>query len=357
MTAAKAMAVRLVVRWETLLVVAIVAAGIWSTTLSPFFLRRANLLDLLTPYIFIGLMAFGLTFVVVAGEIDISIVSNMAVSVVCFAQLFDAGVNVWVAALIGLAVATVLGLVNGALVSLLDLPSLAITLGTLAAYGGLAYVILSGEGVASFPSGYTKIGGGYIAGNQLPIALLIAVAIAVVLGLVLHGTRFGRYVFTIGSNREAARFSGIPVARVRMSVFGISGLMAGLAGVAYVGYFGSARADAGTGSLLDVVTAVVLGGVDIFGGAGSMLGVFLALVLVAELRNGMQLANIQGDTQDIVIGGLLLAAIVAGNLIRAAHAGRIRLGPLRLTRREVIAHHATEAVKTSKLAPQNLKGR
>ncbi len=357
MTAARAIALRLLARWETLLVVAIVGAGIWSTTLSPFFLKRANLLDLVTPYIFIGLMAFGLTFVVVAGEIDISIVSNMAVSVVCFAQVFDAGVNVWLAALIGLVVATVLGLVNGALVSVLDLPSLAITLGTMAAYAGLAYVILSGEGVASFPSGYTKIGGGYIAGNELPIALPVILAVAVVLGIVLHATRFGRYVFTIGSNREAARFSGIPVMRVRMAVFAASGLMAGLAGVVYVGYFGSARADAGTGSLLDVVTAVVLGGVDIFGGAGSMLGVFLALVLVAELRNGMQLANIQGDTQDIVIGGLLLAAIVAGNLVRRAQTGRFRVRPLRLGRKEVIAHDAADALMPSKLAPQNLKGR
>jgi rhamnose transport system permease protein len=346
----QAIARPLLARWETLLVVAIVGAGIWSTTLSPFFLKRANLLDLLTPYIFIGLMAFGLTFVVVAGEIDISVVSNMAVSVVCFAQLFDAGVNVWLAALIGLVVATVLGLVNGALVSILDLPSLAITLGTLAAYGGLAYVILSGEGVASFPSGYTKIGGGYIA-NELPIALLVVVGVAFVLGLVLHATRFGRYVFAIGSNREAARFSGVPVARVRMTVFVISGLMAGFAGAVYVGYFGSARADAGTGSLLDVVTAVVLGGVDIFGGAGSMLGVLLALVLVSELRNGMQLANIQGDTQDIVIGGLLLAAIVAGNLVRAAQAGRIRLGPVRLGRKEVIGTDAPDSIP-SNLAPR-----
>ena len=357
MNVVKSGAVRLLARWETLLVLAIIGAGIWSWQLSPFFLQRANLLDLLTPYIFTGLMAFGLAFVVIAGEIDISIIGNMAVSVVCFAQLFAAGVNVWIAALIGLGISTVLGLVNGTLVSVLELPSLAITLGTMAAYGGLAYVVLSGEGVASFPIHYTNIGGGYIAGNQLPIALFLVVGAAVVLGLVLHATRFGRYVYTIGSNREAARFSGIPVTRVRVTVFAISGLMAGVAGVDYVGYFGSARADAGAGSLLDVVTAVVLGGVDIFGGAGSMLGVFLAFVLVAELRNGMNLANIQGDTQDIVIGGLLLAAIVAGNLLRAAQAGRIRVGPLRLGRKEVVGQEAAEAVMSSKLATQNLKGR
>ncbi len=334
---------RLLARWESILVLAIIGAGIWSTTLSPYFLKRANLLDLVTPYVFIGLMAFGLTFVVIAGEIDISVVSMLAVSVVCFAQIFEAGVNVWLAGLAALAVATALGLGNGVLVGLLNLPSLAITLGTLAAYGGLAFVILGGEGVASFPNDFTQIGGGYLWGNQLPVALLVLFGAALLLGLLLHATRFGRYVFSIGSNREAARFSGIPVARVRVSVFALSGLMAGVGGVVYIGYFGSARADAGTGALLDVVTAVVLGGVDIFGGAGSMLGVLLALILVAELRNGMQLANIAGETQDIVIGALLLAAIVAGNLLRAAQADGALSGRLRLRRREVVDHEAADS--------------
>ena len=355
MTRASRLARRLLARWETLLVVAIIGAGVWSTTLSPFFLTRANLLDLVTPYVFIGMMAFGLTFVVIAGEIDISVVSMLAVSVVCFAQIFDSGTNVWIAALAGLAVATALGLVNGLLVGLLNLPSLAITLGTLAAYAGLAFVVLGGEGVASFPESYTRIGGGYLWSDQLPVALLVLLGFALVLGLLLHATRFGRYVFTIGSNRETARFSGIPVARVRVTVFALSGLMAGVGGVIYVGYFGSARADAGTGSLLDVVTAVVLGGVDIFGGSGSMLGVLLALVLVAELRNGMQLANIAGETQDIVIGALLLAAIVAGNLLRAAQAGGVPTGRLRPRRREVIEHETAEVVVPSSLEPRARK--
>jgi rhamnose transport system permease protein len=347
---------RLLARWETLLVVAIVGVGIWSATLSPFFLQRANLLDLVTPYIYIGLMAFGLTFVVVAGEIDISVVSTLSVSVVCFAQLFGAGANVWLAAAAGLAIAGALGLVNGVLVGILNLPSLAITLGTLAAYQGIAFVVLSGEGIASFPLGYTQIGGGYIR-NELPVALLVLLGFALLLGLLLQATRFGRYLFTIGSNREAARFSGIPVARARVTIFVISGLMAGVAGVVYVGYFGSARADAGQGSLLDVVTAVVLGGVDIFGGTGSILGVLLALVLVAEVRNGMQLANIAGDIQNIVIGGLLLAAIVVGNVIRRAQAGGLQPRELLRRRREVGSGQPSEAALFVESNPQDAKGR
>jgi rhamnose transport system permease protein len=343
----KQLTLRVVARWETLLLVAIFGVGVWSASLSPFFLHRANLLDLVTPYAFIGLMAFGLAFVVIAGEIDISLVSTLAVSVVCFAKIFEAGVNIWLAALAGLAIATTLGLVNGVLVGVLNLPSLAITLGTLAAYQGLAFVVLGGGEVATFPPGFAKIGGGYLAGNQLPVALLVILGTAFTLGLLLHATRFGRYLFTIGSNREAARFSGIPVPRVRVTVFAMSGLMAGIAGIVYTGYFGSARADAGTGSLLDVVTAVVLGGVDIFGGAGSMLGVFLAFVLVAEIRNGMQLANVAGYTQDIVIGVLLLTAILIGNLVRTAQEGGLGLRRPRLRRREVVGTGAADPAMSS----------
>ena len=182
---------RLLARWEVLLVIAIIGVGIWSATLSPFFFVRANLLDLLTPYAFIGLMAFGLAFVVIAAEIDISVGSILAVSVVCFSQFYDAGLNVWLALVAGLVIATALGAVNGVLVGVFELPSLAITLGTLAAYSGLAYVILPGEGVAAFPEGVTKFGGGYI-NTELPIALLVLVAFAVGLGFVLHATRFGR---------------------------------------------------------------------------------------------------------------------------------------------------------------------
>jgi rhamnose transport system permease protein len=326
----------IVVRWEAVLVVLIVAAGLWSTTLSDLFLTRANLLDLATPYIFIGLMALGLTFVVIAGEIDISVASILAVSVVVLGQVYEAGANIWLAAAVGLLVATGLGLVNGLLVGVVGLPSLAVTLGTLAAYRGLAFLIHSGEGVASFPTGFTNIGIGYVWGQQVPIALLVFLGAAIALGFLLHSTRFGRYVFAIGSNREAARYSGIPVMRVRVAVFGLSGLLAGIAGLVYVGFFGSTRADAADGSLLDVVTAVVLGGVDIFGGSGSMLGVVLSVVLVAELRNGMQLDNFGGDTQNIVVGVLLLAAILAGNAIRALQSSGIRTRIARARKKEVV---------------------
>ncbi len=326
---------RAVARWEALLVLLILGGGIWSWTLSSFFLKSANLLDLATPYIFIGLLAFGLTFVVVAGEIDISVASTMAVSAATTAQIWHAGASIWLAALGGLGVAGVLGLANGLLVGVLNLPSLAVTLGTLAAYRGLAYVILGSNARSGFPTTFTNIGGGYIS-NELPIALLLLLGVAAALGLLLHATRFGRYLYAIGSNREAARFSGIPVTRVRVTIFVLSGLTAGIAAIVYLGFFGSVQADAASGSeLVNIVTAVVLGGVDIFGGSGSMLGVLLALILIAVLRNGMQLANLGGATQDIVIGGLLIGAILAGNVVRAAKGGGLPWTRLRTSQKEV----------------------
>lgn len=339
--------VHLAARWETLLVVLIIGAGIWSTTLSSYFLHQANLLDLTTPYAYLGLMAFGLTFVVIAGEIDISVCSTMTVSAVSFAQLWHSGVDVWIAAAVGLAIAAGLGLVNGLLIGVLNLPSLAVTLGTLAAYRGLAYVILGGQARSGFPTSFTNIGGGYIH-TDVPVALLVMLGSALVLGLVLHATRFGRYLYTLGSNREATRFSGVPDTRVRVTIFVISGLMAGLAGIVYLGYFGSVQADAASGSeLITVVTAVVLGGVDIFGGAGTMLGVLLALILVAELRNGMQLANIGGAAQDIVVGGLLLGAILAGNVVRAVQGRGLPWWRARRPRKEVLGTQPQEQVQVN----------
>ena len=335
MSAIGRLARRAVVRWETLLVLLIVGAGAWGSTVTPHFFRTANLLDMTTLYVFWGLLAFGLTLVVVAGEIDISVASTTAVSAAAIAELWHAGASIWLAAAGGLCLAGALGLANGLLIGVLNLPSLAVTLGTLAAYRGLAYVILGSNARSGFPTSFTNIGGGYIS-NQLPIALLVMLGFALVLGVLLHATRFGRYLYAIGSNREAARFSGIPVTRARVTIFLLSGLMAGVAAIVYLGYFGSVQADAAQGSdLVNVVTAVVLGGVDIFGGSGSMLGVLLALILIAVLRNGMQSANLGGATQDIVIGGLLIGAILAGNVIRAIRDGRLPRTWLSLPRKEV----------------------
>src|SRR5260370_29070274 len=176
----------------------------------------------------------------------------------------------WVAALIGLPLGTLLGAANGILVSFFNLPWLAVPLGTLAAYRGLAFVILGGGGVTGFPDAFTRLGLGYVGTSVVPVSLVILLLFAGALALLLHGTRFGRYVYAIGANREAARFSGIPVIRVRILLFALSGFMAAAPGLLYAGFFGTARADAAAGALLDVVTAAIRGGCDNFGDLGTV---------------------------------------------------------------------------------------
>jgi rhamnose transport system permease protein len=280
-SAAAAITRRAFGRWEALLVVLILAAGVWSWTLSSFFLRRANLLDLATPYIFIGLAAFGLTFVVVAGEIDISVMSIMAVSAVSIAEIWSAGVNVWLAALAGLGVAVALGLTNGLLVGLLDLPSLAVTIGTLAVYRGIATILLGPNTVANFPVTYTNLGVNAFpfTGNDLTYSAAIFIVLALVFGIVLHATPFGRSVYAMGASVEAAQFSGIRVKRIKFWLFVLSGFLAGFAGILWTLKFSSARYDSGVGLELYVVTIVLLGGISIFGGRGTIAGVVLAVAV------------------------------------------------------------------------------
>jgi rhamnose transport system permease protein len=306
---------RLLERWETALVVLLLVAGVWGAYLSPFFLYPGNLLDLMTPSVAIGFMALGLTLVVVAGEIDISGPSILAVSSVVFALLWSGGMNIGAACLVAMAVGAGLGLLNGLLVAALDLPSLAVTLGTLAAFRGLAFILQQADSVSGFPQAFSRLGSGYVWQGLVPIPLLLFLCFAAVLAVLLHGTRLGRYIYTIGANREAAVFSGVPVRRVRVLVFVLSGWMASLGGLIYAGFFASVRADIASNDLLDVVTGVVLGGVNIFGGSGSVAGVVIALFLIATARNGMSLANIPGPTQDIFIGVLLLTAIILVNSI------------------------------------------
>jgi rhamnose transport system permease protein len=302
-------------RWELVLVFLIVGAALWSNNISPFFAQQ-NFLDMLKPFVAIGLMTLGLTLVVIIGEIDISITSILALSAVIFASAWASGVPLALACLIGIATGAILGLINGILVGVFNLPALAVTLGTQVGYQGLAFVILTTEGVTSFPDALTRIGFGFLPGTSIPVAVVILAVFALMFSILLHATRFGRNAFIIGSNKQAARFSGIPVKRIQVMVFVLSGSMAGIAGIVYAGFFNTVRADIASADLLDVITGVVLGGVSIFGGSGSIPGVILSLVLIATVRKGMGLANISSPVQGMVIGVLLVLAILLGNFIK-----------------------------------------
>jgi rhamnose transport system permease protein len=195
-------------------------------------------------------------------------------------------------------------------------------LGTLALYRGLAYVILGSEAVSNFPSSYTSFGIGDVPGTLIPWTFVVFVVLALLFLLILHRSWIGRQIYAIGNNKDAARFAGIRVAQVKLWLFVISGLLSALAGIIFTARISSARADNALGLELDVVTVVLLGGVNIFGGSGSLVGVILALFVVGGLRNALGLADISGDVQNTVIGTLLVLSVLAPNIVQRIRASR-----------------------------------
>jgi rhamnose transport system permease protein len=306
----------LLLRWEWLLVLLIIVACFVNASLSRYFLDVDNLFDMTFNFMEKSLVALPMTFIIISGNIDLSVASNLAMSAVIMATAFQSGLNIWLAVLLGLCIGTIGGLINGLLVSRLRLPALAVTLGTYALYRGVAFVLLGDLVVKGFPDSFIYIGQGNVLNTPVPVPLLLFSVMAVVFGLVLHRTAFGRLIYAIGNNEEACRYSGVAVNRIKVIIFALSGFMSALAGVIMTARFGSVRPNIAAGLELDVITAVVLGGVDIFGGQGSILGVVLALFLMGITRFGMSLKNVPGQVQSTLIGFLLILAILLPQLLR-----------------------------------------
>jgi rhamnose transport system permease protein len=302
--------------WEVCLVVLILAAGAWSAQLSPYYLNLDQILQSSSQFIIPGLLALGLFTVVVTAEIDISLASTLAIGTVLFGRLAAAGLPVLAAIPIVVAICALLGAFNGLLVARLGLPSLAITLGTMGAYRGVAFIIGLDTGYTDFSDSYLFVGSSNVFGI-VPVSLLLFSGLAVLVAFLMHKTVFGRRCFATGRNKEAAWIAGIDVARIKVLAYGTAGALAGAAALVWIGQYGSARGDNADGAILFVVTAVVLGGVDISGGRGSVLGVVLALLLLGTLRNGMGLANIGGPVQTVVLGGLLTLGVLRPVGLRA----------------------------------------
>lgn len=307
---------RLLLRWELLLLVLIIIVSIINSILSPYFLQTRNLFRSTSDFMEMGLMMLPMVFVIITGNIDLSVASNLAMCASFMGWLFNNGWNIWLAAGAALILGTLGGLLNGFLVARVRLPALVVTLGTFAFYRGVAYVLLGDQAARGYPPSFTYIGQGRVGGTLVPFSLVLFLALALVFGLVLHKTVFGRYAYAIGNNEEACRYSGVAVDRIKMIIFMMSGFMAALAGIVLAARFGSTRPDIGLGLELDVITATVLGGVDIMGGSGTMLGAFLSLFLIGVMRFGMGLINIQGQVQSIAIGMLLILAILLPRLFR-----------------------------------------
>ena len=312
-------------QWEALLVIVLILSLALGRMLSPVFLTGANLSNVLADLTEIALMALPMTLIIVAAEIDLSVASVLGASSALMGVLWHMGLPMPVVIALVLVAGAVAGLLNGLVIVKLNLPSLAVTIGTLALFRGLAYVLLGDQAVADFPPAYTAFGMDTLGATFIPLPFAIVIVGAVLFTVLLQATAFGRSLYAIGANPTAAAFSGIEVAKIRLRLFVLSGLMSALAGVVYTLRFTSARGDNGEGFELAVIAAVLFGGVSIFGGRGSLYGVLLSLLIVGILRNALTLVDVSSETLTIVTGLLLLSSVLIPNFVALRRARKDRL--------------------------------
>ena len=296
--------------WEVVQTGLVGVALVAATANVPFFLGGPNFAVTAAGTLGLALMVVPMTLLMIAGEIDLSIASVFGLAGVLFGLCIEAGMPLFLALLVGLLTGALAGLVNGWITVTFNLPSLVVTVGTLGAFRGLAYILLESRSISSLPESFTTFAQGNIPGTYVPYGFILFVVAAVAMAVVLHRSSFGRKTFAVGSSPEVSRYSGIRVRRVKLTLFVLSGLFAALAGMLYAGYVSSARADNGTGLELSVIAIVLIGGVSMFGGKGSFAGVVLSLVLVTVLTSWMNLNFVATNLQYTVIGLLMIGAVV-----------------------------------------------
>lgn len=309
--------------WEGGLLVVFLATLALNASFAPEFLTVQNQINLFQLSIEKIIVALVMTLIIMNAEIDLSVASVMGLSAVVFAHLLNLGFGGVGALLACLFVGLLAGCVNAVLVSRVGIPSLVVTLAMMIGYRGFARVIVKDQSLGGFPEWVTGLGQKGLVG-PLPLSMVLFFVLLALLGVLLHRTGFGRQVIVIGTNAEVARFSGVDVARVKATLFVMSAMISALAGVLYAARLGSVRGDSALGFELDIITMVLLGGVSIFGGKGSMAGVFLSILIILNLRNGMALLNITGHVQTGVIGTLLILSVLLPNIVNALRARSAR---------------------------------
>jgi rhamnose transport system permease protein len=307
--------VRPLLRWEVGLTAALAAVIVFGITASSQFLTSSNVFYLNLSIGEVAIMTLPMTMLIVTGEIDLSVASMLGMSSALVGDLAARGWPMPLVILAVLAVGALAGSFNGFLVTKVGLPSLAVTIGTLTLYRGIAVVILGPSTISSFPSRYTNIGVTPLphTGGYLSYSVGIFIVLAIVFGVVLHATPVGRSLFAMGANDEAARYAGIRVKRTKLLLFVVSGVVSALAGVLYTFRLSTAVQDNGIGLELSVVTVVLLGGVSIFGGRGTIIGVVLAIAVFAGLQNALFLTNFEQRAMGVVTGSLLLLSVLLPN--------------------------------------------
>ena len=294
--------------WETLLLAVAVAIFIANSFASPYFLNAWNLSDATFNFTEKAMIAFAMALLIISGEIDLSVASMIALASTAMGAAVQAGFGTPVLILVGLGTGVICGAFNGILVTRMGLPSIVVTIGTMSLFRGISYIVLGDQAYRGYPSDFTFFGQGYI-WWVISFEFVLFLIIAIIYGIILHKTNFGRAVFAIGNNPTGALFSGIRVQRVKFILFLLTGFMSGIAAICLTSRLGSTRPSIAFGWELEIITMVVLGGVNILGGSGSIPGVVIAAFVMGLVTFGLGLLNVPGIVMSIVIGALLTGVI------------------------------------------------
>lgn len=306
-------AARVLRSWEALLLVVAIAIFVANSFASPYFLNVWNLSDATFNFTEKAMIAFAMAMLIIAGEIDLSVASIIALASTAMGLAVQYGAGTPELVVIGLTVGLLCGAFNAVFVTVLGLPSIVVTIGTMSLFRGISYVILGDGAFRGYPESFAWFGRGYVYW-VFTVEMLFFVIIAVFYGILLHKTNFGRAVYAIGNNPTGALFSGIRVQRVKFMLFLLTGLMSGIAAICLTSRLGSTRPSIATGMELEVVTMVVLGGVNILGGSGSIPGVVIAAFVMGLVTFGLGLLNVPGIVMSIFIGLLLIGVIALPRL-------------------------------------------
>jgi len=310
--------------WDTAILVLLLTVLILASLTTEGFLTALNFSYIFSNTSEITIIAFAMLFMIIMGEIDLSVASILALGSAMLGWSYAKGAPIWLSIIICILVGTLCGLVNGFLVTKLGLGSLAVTIGTLALYRGIANGILGENTVNEFPEFWTSFGFDIFGTSFMPKTMPLIIFFGIMFGILLHRTPFGRRTLAIGQSPEAARFAGVNIIRHKMIVFTFTGFMSGIAGVVYTFRFSTAQADNGVGIELLVISAILLGGVSIFGGIGTMWGVVAGVLLAGSVESWLTLREINAQWRTIVTGLLLLLSVAAPVLVQKSRNRRER---------------------------------
>lgn len=304
---------RFILQWEWMLVLMLVVVNVINLFASPNYGDFTNIMNAMRDFLDKAIIVFPMAFVIMLGEIDISVASTMALSSVIMGICFRAGLPMGLSIIIALAVGTICGFINGMiLIKFKKLSSMIVTLSTQIIYRGIASILLETNSVGSFPGWFNQLAWGKV--GAIPYILIFCVFEAMFFAYLLHFTKFGRRTYSMGNSLTVSEFSGIKTDKIKLIIFTMTGLMAAVAAVFLASKMGSVRPDVAKGYELDIIAMVVLGGVSTAGGKGNILGTMLAILVIGLLRYGLGLINVQSQIIMVIVGALLIIAVAIPSL-------------------------------------------